>query len=206
MRGADCGMKRLAWCNERVAIASLLLAVAALLGYIAFLPPSACAGCNAKIAFVFSPNAQPQVIDFIRSAQKTIDIEMYTFTSEDVIREIGNAEARGVKVRIIMEPRVEDSRKQGVFDTLAALGADVRWASLGYKLTHSKFVIVDGERALLGSINFSKSALNDNREADVTVESGKVQELIAVFEEDWQKASEGLGNASTNSGAGAEAG
>ena len=187
------------WKNEHTAITVLLLLVAALLGYIALLPPLACAGCNAKVAFIFSPHAQGDVIAFIHSAQKTVDIEMYTFTSDDVIREIGEAEKRGVKVRIIMEPRVEDSRKQGVFDTLSALGAEVRWASLGYKLTHSKFVIVDGKKALLGSINFSKSALNDNREADVTLESGKVQELIAVFEEDWQKASTAI-NGSTNGG------
>ena len=188
-----------AWGDGRVAIAALLLLVAVLVGYIAFLPPSACAGCNAKVEFVFSPGAEGQVAAFIRSAQKTVDIEMYTFSSDVIIREIGEAEGRGVKVRIIMEPRVEDSRKQGVFDTLSALGAEVRWASLGYKLTHSKFVIVDGEKALLGSINFSKSALNDNREADVTIESGKVQELIAVFEEDWQKASTAI-NGSANGG------
>lgn len=180
-----------AWSNEHSAIAFLLLLAAILLGYIALLPPAACAGCNAKVEFVFSPNAESEVISFIRSAQKTIDIEMYTFSSEEIIREIGEAEARGVRVRIIMEPRVDDSRKQGVFDTLRALGAQMRWASFTYKLTHSKFVIVDGKRALVGSINFSKSALNYNREADVVLESEKVKELVAVFQEDWEKASEG---------------
>ena len=173
------------------AIVLLLIIAAALLLYIAFLPSPPCAGCNAKIAFVFSPNAQPDVIAFIRSAEKTIDIEIYTFTSDDIIKELSDAQKRGVQVRVIMEPRVEDTRKQKVFDELSALGIDVRWASLEYKLTHSKFVIVDGKKALVGSINFSMSALTLNREAALEVEGAKVSEIIAVFETDWKKATAG---------------
>ena len=170
------------------ALLLLLILVAALVAYIAFLPASPCAGCNAKIAFIFSPNAQPDVIAFINSAQQTIDIEMYVFTSDDVIAALSGAQKRGVRVRVIMEPRIEDTRKQKVFDTLSALGIDVRWASLEYKLTHSKFVIVDGKKALVGSINFSMSALTLNREAAVEVEGAKVSEIISVFETDWEKA------------------
>ncbi|VVB98824.1 Cardiolipin synthase [uncultured archaeon] len=178
----------LGWNNEHTTIAVLLIIVAALLLYIAFTPTSSCPGCNAIVSFVFSPNAQPEVISFINSAKESVDIEMYVFTSDDVIKALSDAEKRGVKVRVIMEPRVDDSRKQKVFDTLSALGIEMRWASMSYKLTHSKFVIVDGKKALVGSINFSKSALNDNREAAVEVEGAKVSEIVAVFEEDWQKA------------------
>jgi phosphatidylserine/phosphatidylglycerophosphate/cardiolipin synthase-like enzyme len=126
------------------------------------------------------------MLSFIRSARETIDVEMYVFTSDDVARELGEAEKRGVRVRVIMEPRVEDSRKQKMFDTLAALGCEVRWASFSFKLTHSKFIVVDGKRALVGSLNFSESALNYNREAAVEIEGEAVKELSAVFEEDWQ--------------------
>jgi len=187
--------KQAGWRNEHTLIALLLIFVSVLLLYIAFLTPSACAGCNAKVEMVFSPDAQAEVISFIRSAERTVDIEMYVFTSDDIIRELGDAKKRGVQVRVIMEPRVEDSRKQKVFDTLSALGCEMRWASFEYKLTHSKFVIIDGKRALVGSINFSKSALTQNREAAVSVEGEKVGEIVAVFEEDWEKASGGLGGA-----------
>ncbi len=177
------------WKRKELAICLLLILVAVLLAYIAFLPPAACAGCNAKVALLFSPGAEGEVVSFLRSAQKTIDIEMYVFTSDVVARELGDAVKRGVRVRVIMEPRVEDSRKQKMFDTLAALGVDVRWASFSYKLTHSKFIVADGTRALVGSINFSESALNYNREAAVEVEGAKVAELASVFEEDWEMAS-----------------
>ncbi len=178
--------------DERsIAIVFLLLLAAVLLAYIAFLPPVPCAGCNAKAQFVFSPGAQGEVISFIRSAQKTIDIEMYVFTSEDIVRELAEAEKRGVQVRVILEPRIEDDRKAHIFALLLGIGAEARWASMEYKLTHSKFVIVDGGRALVGSINFSQSALNSNREAAVEIEGEGVKELAGVFQEDWNKASAG---------------
>jgi len=174
--------------KKDLAIALLLLLSAALLAYIAFLPAPPCAGCNAAVSFVFSPGAEGEVVSFIRSAQESVDVEMYVFTSDVVARELGGAAKRGVRVRVLMEPRVTDSRKQRMFDTLAALGCEVRWASFEYKLTHSKFMLVDGKRALVGSINFSESALNYNRETAVEIEGEKVAELAAVFEEDWQKA------------------
>ena len=176
------------------AIALLLLLAAVLVFYIAFLPPAACAGCNAVVSFVFSPAAEGEVVSFIRSAQESIDIEMYVFTSDVVARELGEAVKRGVRVRVIMEPRVEDSRKQKMFDTLSALGVQVKWASFEYKLTHSKFIVVDGKRALVGSINFSESALNYNRETAVEIEGAKVAELADVFETDWEKAGATEGN------------
>ncbi len=182
----------------------LLILVAALVAYIAFVPSVPCAGCNAKVGFVFSPHSEQQVVDFIGSAHQTVDIEMYTFSSDAMMSAVGDAIKRGVHVRIIMEPRVEDSRKQKVFDTLAALGAEMRWASLEYKLTHSKFVIVDGKKVLLGSINFSKSALNDNREADATIEGDGVNEIAGIFETDWAIATRAIGGNASGQGTAAE--
>ncbi|MFA6489517.1 MAG: phospholipase D family protein [Candidatus Micrarchaeia archaeon] len=176
---------------KRFVVPCLLILIAGLLAYIAFLPAVPCAGCNAKVDFVFSPHAEAEVVAFIGSARETVDIEMYTFSSDAMISAVGDAVKRGVRVRIIMEPRVEDSRKQKVFDTLSALGAEMKWASLEYKLTHSKFVIVDGKKVLIGSINFSKSALNDNREADAVVEGEGVKEIAGIFEVDWAKATAG---------------
>ncbi|MCX8175344.1 MAG: phospholipase D-like domain-containing protein [Candidatus Micrarchaeota archaeon] len=177
--------------KERIAIALLILIAAALALYILLAPSAPCAGCNAIVSFVFSPKSEGRILSLIGSASRTIDIEMYVLTSNDVISALSDAQKRGVRVRVIMEPRIEDSRKQRVFEQLRALGIEVRWASLSYKLTHSKFMIIDGKKALVGSINFSESALNSNREAAVIVEGEKVRELAAVFEEDWQKAQAG---------------
>ena len=171
-----------------LAIVLPLLLCAGLTLYIAFALQLPCPGCNAKADFIFSPNSEQQVLSLIRSAQKTVDIEIYTFSSEDVLRELAEAESRGVRVRVIIEPRTADYRKDRVFGLLLWLGADARWASMEYNLTHSKFIIIDGSKALVGSINLSESALNKNRETAVLLEGDKVKELSAAFEEDWQMA------------------
>jgi phosphatidylserine/phosphatidylglycerophosphate/cardiolipin synthase-like enzyme len=171
-----------------IAIVALLILVAALLFYSGFATPPSCAGCNAKVDFVLSPGAEDEVISFIRSAQKTIDIEMYVFTSDAIVRELSEAEKHGVQVRVILEPRVQDERKDKIAAILQELGTEVKWASFAYKLTHSKFIIVDGKKAIVGSINLSKSALNSNREVDVLLEGEKVKELARIFEEDWLEA------------------
>jgi len=181
--------------TKSAAIVALLLFCGLLLGYLAFASAQPCAGCNAKAEFVFSPGAEDEVIALIRSAQKTIDIEMYVFTSEDIMRELSEAKNRGVQVRVIMEPRVDDDRKTKTFAILQELGIETKWASFGYKLTHAKFIIVDGRKALVGSINLSESALTKNREAAVLIESESVKDLVSLFEEDWQKAGGGLGGA-----------
>jgi len=155
-----------------------------------FILNTSCLGCNAKIKMIFSPFAQDKVLELIREAKETIDIEVYSFTSEEIAKELIEAKKRGVKIRVILEPRLEDNRKFKIKQILEDSGIEVRWASLEYKLTHSKFIIIDRKKILIGSINLSASALEKNREAAVVVESEKVKEVLEIFEEDWQKATE----------------
>jgi len=171
--------------SSRVVLLFIVLVIVFVIAAIFLIP---CAGCNAKVDFVFSPGAEDEVIDFIRSAEESIDVQVYVFTSENIIRELGEASERGVKVRVLLEPRISDSRKQLTFDLLDELGVDVRWASFEYKITHSKFIIVDRKKALIGSINLSHSALTANREAAAEIEGPAVQELVNIFESDWEKA------------------
>lgn len=173
--------------KKDLAIVFLLALCGILIGYIALLPQISC-HCNTTAEALVSPKAQDDIIEFIRSAKESIDIQMYILTSEEVMRELGLAAQRGVQVRIILEPRVEDARKQRVFSLLSASGCQVRWASLSYKLTHSKMIIIDKKKAIVGSINLSKSALTENREVAVKIEGKPVEELLKIFEEDWEKA------------------
>jgi len=134
---------------------------------------------------VFSPGAEEEIISFIDSADSTLDVEIYVFSSQDVIDALIDAKNRGVRVRVIMEKRTMSNTNQETFDYLRNQGVEVRWASTAYKLTHSKFIILDGEKVFVGSHNFSNSALNYNREASVIITGEAVEEFIRVFEQDW---------------------
>ncbi|NYZ73685.1 DUF1669 domain-containing protein [Candidatus Micrarchaeota archaeon] len=135
---------------------------------------------------VFSPEGGHEIISLIDSAQKTLDIEMYVFTSRDVVEALERAKARGVDVRVIIERNVISGGNDAMYQELAAKGFNIRYASRIYALTHSKFMIIDGGAVLVGSHNFSNSALYENREASVIIRSADIARQFAdVFATDW---------------------
>ena len=142
------------------------------------------------IVSVFSPDAGEEVIGLIDSAEESVDIEMYVFTSRDVVDALQRAKSRGVDVRIIIERSTISGSNREIYNELAAKGFNVRYASSSYKLTHSKFMIIDGKTVLVGSHNFSNSALYYNREASVIIKNHQaVSEFREAFDVDWKLAS-----------------
>ena len=153
---------------------------------------SACA----TVTPLFSPGSSDEIVSLIRSAGKTIDVEMYVFTDETLAGELADAAKRGVQVRVILEPRVESSNLNTLAAGMLDSGVQVRWASLKFQLTHAKFMVIDGKTVLVGSINFSKAAQNKNREAAAILQGPPVQSYIDIFEADWPIA--GLARKTTN--------
>ncbi|VVB57192.1 Cardiolipin synthase A [uncultured archaeon] len=157
-------------------------------GAIPFLSSMSGASCN-LVRPLFSPGSGGDIVSMIRSARTSIDVEMYVFTDENLARELAAASARGVKVRVILEPRVSSNNLNAIAAGLQDGGVEVRWASLRYQLTHTKMMIVDGKEALVGSINFSGAAQNKNREVGVELQGPALEKLQDVFEQDWKDAS-----------------
>ena len=147
-------------------------------------PGSACAE---SIRAVFSPGADDDFIELLRSANESIEVEMYQFSYEPLMNELIDANARGVDVRIILEPRLDGNDNVDAAGFLKAHGVEVRWASLSFARTHSKFAVVDGKKAVVGSHNWSRSAMLKNREAALFVEGGDaVSDVKRIFEQDWE--------------------
>lgn len=138
---------------------------------------------------LFSPGAEDGIISLMSSARESIDVEVYVFTHYSLADALIDAKERGVMVRVILEPRLDSSANQRLFEYLSANGVDVRWASLTFSRTHSKLMIIDGKKVLVGSINFSRSALTTNREAAVVFTGSGVAAFRDVFESDWNAAS-----------------
>jgi len=151
---------------------------------------SSCNSCAETVDAHVSPGAAATIIHMLQSANESIELEMYEFTYKPLMDELAAAQARGVNVRVILEPRLSGDYNVNAAKYLEVRGVPVRWASLSFSLTHSKLLIVDDKRAFVGSPNWSYSALFRNRETAVLIEGGKaVSDLDAVFEEDWITAS-----------------
>lgn len=145
---------------------------------------------NGSISEVFSPGAEEEVAGLIRSAEKSVYVEMYLFSYSPLADELIKAQGRGVDVRVILEPRLSgDNANLDTMERLRGGGVAARWASLEYKLTHTKAMVVDGKRVLVGSTNWSASAMKKNREYSVLIEDeGVAAEFEKNFLVDWDKA------------------
>ncbi|MFH1520433.1 MAG: phospholipase D family protein, partial [Candidatus Micrarchaeota archaeon] len=139
-----------------------------------------------QITTVFSPENGHEIIDLINSAEKSIEIQMYVFTSRDAVEALERAKQRGVQIRIIIERDIISGQNSEIYNELNSKNIQTRYASQTYALTHSKIIIVDGKTVLVGSHNLSNSALYKNREASVIIyDRVIVNKFIAVFEKDW---------------------
>ncbi len=119
---------------------------------------------RASLTAVLSPDAgDVPLLSFLSSARDTIDVTVYTFTSESIASLLADQARRGVRVRVLLDASpvggVEDSEHRIIGGLLEA-DVEVRWLTGGndvvkrYRYLHAKYVIVDGRAAWIGSENF----------------------------------------------------
>jgi phosphatidylserine/phosphatidylglycerophosphate/cardiolipin synthase-like enzyme len=121
----------------------------------------------------------------IGSARARVLVEMYELGRPDVVQALSGAEARGVHVRVIVDPTVKASRQSAV--RLISFGVDARSYPVDdkrHQIDHVKLLIVDGE-AVVGGMNWGR---HSDRNHDFVLETRidfEVFRLAAIFEQDW---------------------
>ncbi|MCA9674722.1 MAG: DUF1669 domain-containing protein [Kofleriaceae bacterium] len=106
------------------------------------------------VTAVFSP--QPvgaththQVAAWIRGAQRSVDVAMYSLSDAEIQDALADAVQRGVAVRFLFDTASEDrkldlaARAGTKSGRLERAGVDVRWVN---KILHHKLAIIDGAR------------------------------------------------------------
>jgi phosphatidylserine/phosphatidylglycerophosphate/cardiolipin synthase-like enzyme len=127
----------------------------------------------------------PMVLGVIAAARQRVDVAMYTLTDADVVAAMEAAQARGVAVRVLLDPSERPSDPSAA--SLLAHGVAVRlYRSTGEKL-HAKAAIVDGSTVVLGSANWTVSGFQHNHEVDVEIlDSPAVASLLTrMVDADW---------------------
>jgi phosphatidylserine/phosphatidylglycerophosphate/cardiolipin synthase-like enzyme len=127
----------------------------------------------------------PMVLATVGGARRTLDIAMYTLTDAAAVDAMEAALARGVVVRVLLDPSERPSDPSAA--SLRAHGVAVRlYASSGEKL-HAKAGIADGDSVILGSANWTVSGFEHNHELDVAIPGDAA--IAAAFEQqfdsDW---------------------
>ncbi len=127
-------------------------------------------------------NSRPRLLDLIRSASQTLTLESMQFADTEVRAAVQTRHAAGVKIRALLADATWIAANAEAASFLKSLGIPVK--SIPH--LHTKVVVVDGQRAYLGSANLSFTSLSKNREVGlILTEASSLKPLVDTFEKDW---------------------
>jgi phosphatidylserine/phosphatidylglycerophosphate/cardiolipin synthase-like enzyme len=125
------------------------------------------AGSPVEIAFAPTDGVENRIIAALNSANESIKVAMFTFTSAPIAQALIAAKSRGVKVEVLLDGTADGSQFSQR-DPLCAAGVTVRVETWASKL-HDKYAVVDAGSAsdpliLTGSTNWTANAVTANDE------------------------------------------
>jgi phosphatidylserine/phosphatidylglycerophosphate/cardiolipin synthase-like enzyme len=137
-----------------------------------------------NIETCFSPSEQCdlQIIKFIKSAGKSLDIAIYAITHPDIATAIKEAHHKGIQVRMVVD-RTQAAGVASLVDDLKNSGVPLKIGDTpGRAIMHNKFTIVDGVALETGSYNYTKNASDKNSENQIYLHDSKI---IEVYQKDF---------------------
>lgn len=142
------------------------------------------------------------LLELIRQEQASIKIAMFTFTSDEIFRELINAHNRGIDISVYVDNRqAEEFYMKKIITKLIDAGINtklVRSTRMHHKfLIFKSNQIADGKSILAnGSYNLTEAANSQNLEDIIFVADPK---LINLFEEEFTKINNYIENVKKNS-------
>lgn len=135
-----------------------------------------------KVRVVLNEKYLEEIIGLIKSSRHTIYVCHFSWNPDTTTRLIKNAiyEAveRGVKVKILLEGSLQQNSY--AVKEFSQLGVDIKASKREWYL-HTKLVVVDSQKTLLGSTNLSYKSINENNEANVLIDSPEIARLYEKF-------------------------
>ncbi len=134
------------------------------------------------------PDESQVFLNILGSAKKSLWVEVYILTNDEIISIFESLAMKGVDVRVILErsPYGAPDINVEAYYRLTASGVNVKWGSSRYPNFHAKFAIIDGETLMVGTANYAYSSLHHNREYVAIVRGAPVQDAVKVFIADWE--------------------
>ena len=143
-------------------------------------------------------NAEPNIRREIAAADTSILLTQVSIggRNDPLLQEAIDAAHRGVTLRILLSSAwytdEENAELREWLDELAdteGLDIEVQLAEPGgrYEKLHTKGVIIDEETVIVGSINWNRHSLRENRELAIVLDGEEVAEYYTrVFNSDWE--------------------
>lgn len=136
---------------------------------------------------IIGKNFVKELLPIIQSAKQSINIIVYDwrFYQNDVASPcsqfnlaIARASARGVRVKVLVQ-------HEATITLLRQQGCDAKRLQTT-RLLHTKMMIIDNVKIVLGSHNYTQSAFTVNEEVSVCFDAGSEQnDFLAYFNALW---------------------
>lgn len=143
-------------------------------------------------ALCFTPGGEctDVVVETIAKAQRQVLVQAYSFTSPEVVKALVDAKKHGLDVRAILDKSnfckagKDDCENKGTVaaNTLAIVKVPVL-VDRAHAIAHNKVMVIDGERVITGSFNFTRSAQERNAENLLVLRD---KDLARRYAANWQ--------------------
>ncbi|MFM7435166.1 MAG: phospholipase D-like domain-containing protein, partial [Vulcanococcus sp.] len=130
------------------------------------------------------------LVELIDQAREQLLIKQFKLQSEAVEQALQRASARGVEVRVMLNPHTSggDRWNDAAYALLQGLGIAVQWTSESFPVTHEKSMVIDRSAVLIATFNLSDKYFNETRDYGVVShDPAVVEQVIAGFEADWHR-------------------
>lgn len=125
-------------------------------------------------------NARERLTDFLEGAEKTIDIYAPSFSDAGLLTTLAQLCYRDKTIRLLLANYDDES------DQKPDYGRCIQVRKMKKPL-HAKSIIRDSQSAFLGSFNYTKNSLENNREIGLFISWEVVKSISQSFESDWKQ-------------------
>lgn len=127
-------------------------------------------------------NSREALLRLIRQAKQSIHVYAQSLSDYTITGALAKAAHKGIDVQVLTSAKLREN--QAAY--LQKAGVKIHYSKHYY--IHAKAMLIDGQKAMLGSINFTKNSLDHNRElAVITDDPTVITELNKVFTHDWDE-------------------
>ncbi len=134
-------------------------------------------------ALLFSPaDARLSLLRALQNTEHSVDMAMQSLSDEEAVRVLLRLAGEGKRVRVILggTSRVEENAE--TIERLQSLGIQAVGVDRPY--VHAKAFAIDAQYVFIGSVNFSESGFDRNREAGMLFENSQIARRIQKIVDD----------------------
>jgi len=132
-----------------------------------------------QTCFTPSDNCTGMIVNEIRSAKKSINVQAYSFTSLPIEESLATAKSNNIDVNVILDKTQKNTSAQYFIEH----GIPV-WIDYKPRIAHNKVMIIDNETVITGSFNFTFAAQSKNAENVLIIHD---KELAKTYLANWNK-------------------